>query len=226
MARRPKRELASHQPFAISADSARHAKASGAVSAVPCGKRCDQTRQRRRFKMHARRLAIVLGVATIASAEAAGQSTPTDTIRARATAYVVTFVQRFSTVVAEEHYVQESAALPRTPGSGSGRIFDQPTPIRRVLGSDFLLLRREAGAEWNTFRDVFEVDGRPVRDRSERLTRLLASPTAESNEEARRIAFEACALQPRWRRPHHQQPAHRAGAAPAAHSNPVPVHRR
>jgi hypothetical protein len=37
---------------------------------------------------------------------------------------------------------------------------------------------------------VFEVDGRPVRDRSERLIGLLARPTAGSTEEARRIALE------------------------------------
>jgi hypothetical protein len=121
---------------------------------------------------------------------AAPQSAKADDVVVHATAYVVDFVKRFSSVVAEEQYVQESSTLPRVTGSGSDKSFDQPTPIRRVLKSDFLLIRRETNAEWNTFRDVFEVDGRPVRDRRERLTRLLARPTAEADQEARRIAFE------------------------------------
>ena len=123
-------------------------------------------------------------------ADAAPQSPAVDDVLVRATTYVVEFIKRFANVVAEEQYVQESATLPRVTGSGTNKSFDQPTPIRRVLKSDFLLIRRETNAEWNTFRDVFEVDGRPVRDRRERLTRLLARPTAEADQEARRIAVE------------------------------------
>jgi hypothetical protein len=141
--------------------------------------------------MHARSAtAIAIAIASVATAETMQRATATDEVVERATAYVAAFVARFSTVVAEERYVQESAALPRVNGSGVNKTFDQPIPIRRTLKSDFLLVRRDVGTEWNTFRDVYEVDGRPVRDRGERLTRLLARPTADSTEEARRIAFE------------------------------------
>ena len=40
------------------------------------------------------------------------------------------------------------------------------------------------------FRDVYEVDGRPVRDRMERLTRLFATGVAGGLTQARRIAAE------------------------------------
>jgi hypothetical protein len=44
---------------------------------------------------------------------------------------------------------------------------------------------------WVSFRDVFEVDGQPVRDRVERLSRILQSVNPESLEQARRIAEES-----------------------------------
>ena len=38
------------------------------------------------------------------------------------------------------------------------------------------------------FRDVFSVDGKPVRDRSERLMQLFVSPTASTASQAERIS--------------------------------------
>jgi hypothetical protein len=38
------------------------------------------------------------------------------------------------------------------------------------------------------FRDVFEVDGQPVRDRAERLSQLLATFSADSLDQAIAIA--------------------------------------
>ena len=43
---------------------------------------------------------------------------------------------------------------------------------------------------WLPFRDVFERDGRALRDRDERLTRLFIEPSANSMEQARRIVDE------------------------------------
>jgi hypothetical protein len=119
------------------------------------------------------------------------QTPSTDQVLPRATAYVVDFVERFSAVVAEERYVQESSSLPQVSGSGANKQLSQAMSRRRILRSDFLLVRRKADSQWNTFRDVFEVDGRAVRDRSERLTQLLARPEAQADEEARRIAYES-----------------------------------
>jgi hypothetical protein len=41
------------------------------------------------------------------------------------------------------------------------------------------------------FRDVFEVDGQPVRDRSERLMKLFVSPSASTANQAELIAQES-----------------------------------
>jgi hypothetical protein len=41
------------------------------------------------------------------------------------------------------------------------------------------------------FRDVFEVDGRPVRDRSERLMKLFVSPSSATANQAEQIAVES-----------------------------------
>src|SRR5262249_42728707 len=40
------------------------------------------------------------------------------------------------------------------------------------------------------FRDVFEVDGRPVRDRDERLTRLFLNPSQKSQSQVEAIVAE------------------------------------
>ncbi len=54
------------------------------------------------------------------------------------------------------------------------------------LRSDIVLVRPGEGGDWVSFRDVFEVDGTPVRDREERLRRLFldGSPDARARLEA------------------------------------------
>ena len=77
--------------------------------------------------------------------------------------YVEAYQREFSAVVAEESYLQTEGVL------------------QRRLRSDFLLVRPENSDAWVSFRDVFEVDGTPVRDRDERLKRLfLDNPMAEA----------------------------------------------
>jgi hypothetical protein len=132
---------------------------------------------------------VVVSVATVTAAPAVQQVRAADLL-ARATDYIAEFVRRFSSVVCDEQYVQEASFLPRVTGTGVGKSFDQPTPVRLVLRSEFLLVRREATAEWNTFRDVFEVDGRAVRDRDERLMKLLQQPAADADDRARKVAAE------------------------------------
>ena len=62
--------------------------------------------------------------------------------------------------------------------------------ISRTLRSDFLLIKVE-GHGWTPFRDVFEVDGRQLRDRQDRLSTLFLSGTSASAfDQARRIMDE------------------------------------
>jgi hypothetical protein len=83
-------------------------------------------------------------------------------------------------VVAQEDYQQ--VVLP--PG---GRALS--TVTRRTQA--YLLVIDVGQPGWVAFRDVFEVDGRPIRERDERVSRLLSQVTPDSLEKARRIAVES-----------------------------------
>jgi hypothetical protein len=112
-------------------------------------------------------------------------------LRERATAYVEQFIARFSSVVAEERLVQETTSLPSVSGSGLNRKIESPTPQRREIRSDFLFIRRAATDDWHVYRDAFEVDGRPVRDRGDRLMKLLTAPSLTNEQMALRVAQES-----------------------------------
>ena len=114
----------------------------------------------------------------------AGQpSSELDAALARAGSYVENFQQQLSGIVAEETYLQE--IVPRGGMNGGGN------RQRRRLRSDLLLVRPESAVTWTQFRDVFEVDGRPVRDRDERLTKLFLSPDASGAAQIQRIREES-----------------------------------
>ena len=93
----------------------------------------------------------------------------------RASRYVDDFVQRFSNVVAEERYVQESSYPHR----------------RRELRSDFLLVSPPGTIGRYQFRDVLEVDGAAVHDRNERLTRLFLDAPSDALQRAKDVAHES-----------------------------------
>jgi hypothetical protein len=116
------------------------------------------------------------------------QSATLETVLARAAGFIATFVERFSHVVTEERYSQ---TLHRSGWSSSGPratmspllgavIGSQDLPERREFRSDLVFIRDASAFGWLVLRDVFEVDGKPVRDREERLTRLLAEPGADA----------------------------------------------
>ena len=132
---------------------------------------------------------IVLG---LLPAVALAQAPPrVEDLRERATAYVLQFIDRFANVVAEERLVQESTSLPSVSGTGTNQKMDVPTPQRREIRSDFLFVRRAATDDWNVYRDAFEVDGRAVRDRGDRLMKLLTDRSLNSEEMARKVATES-----------------------------------
>ena len=92
----------------------------------------------------------------------------------KASAYVEAFQKGFGSMVAEERYEQTIRPAPGSSGrsnvSGLGAT---------VLVSDFLLVQLP-GEGWLPFRDVFERDGKKVRDREERLAKLFLSETSRS----------------------------------------------
>jgi hypothetical protein len=92
-------------------------------------------------------------------------------------AYLVEYEQRLSLLVAEERYEQQWV--------GRGR-----PPDKRVLTSDYVMLRVPGGQAWTGFRDTFEVDGRPVREQERRLESILVDGSDDAYEQANRIAEE------------------------------------
>jgi len=103
---------------------------------------------------------------------------------ARAGDYVTRFETAFSNVVSEERYVQ--SVIPGGPTYVGG-----PRPQHREMVSDFLLVRLPGSTDWLPFRDVFEVDNQPVRDREDRLMKLFLHPDAASAERAGEITEQS-----------------------------------
>ena len=140
-----------------------------------------------------RRLSVLVVCAWASGAALLAQGPDVDRISVelllgRAGWYVADFIEKFSNVVSEETYIQDSsvpmqsAALIGRPGSGARN---------RILKADFLLVSVSNAQDWIPFRDVFEVDAQPIRDREQRLTRLFLKPSEDSLEQARRIQDES-----------------------------------
>ena len=127
----------------------------------------------------------VLAAASIA-VPASAQQPGLDEVLARAAAYVTGLHRQLSGVVAEEHYIQDV----RAPTSV---VTTRPTGSRRhsELRSDLLLVRPAGADRWVQFRDVFEVDGRPLHDRSERLLKLFLAPSASTASQLKQIMTES-----------------------------------
>jgi hypothetical protein len=141
--------------------------------------------------------ALVLAASAGTAAQAPQDDPALEAILTRATWYAIDFVQKLSNVVAEERYVQDSSvALPTVPipglGGRGGGFSSAPrgTARHRELKSDFLIVK-STGELWEPFRDVFEVDHIPVRDREERLSKLFLHPTGDTEARAKAIADES-----------------------------------
>lgn len=94
-----------------------------------------------------------------------------DILLSRATDYVSTYLHDLSSVVCEERYLQrlERQVMPHV-GTAAPRI--ETLVVNRTLASDYLLVQLPDDRGWMPFRDVYAVDGGPVRDRSDRLVTL------------------------------------------------------
>jgi hypothetical protein len=109
------------------------------------------------------------------------------TVLERAAAYVADFHRQLSSIVAEERYVQDwktkSPSLIQDRGTADLQ--------HRVLLSDLLLVKPGGDAGWMEFRDVFDVDGRPVHERSERLVKMFLEPSPSTARQISRILNES-----------------------------------
>jgi VWFA-related protein len=92
--------------------------------------------------------------------------------------YVSQYGQQASVIVGVEHYMQHYKNSP----------VGQPS-VRKTT-AEYALVKTAGTAEWAGFRDVIEVDGKPVPDRQDRLKMLFKAGTPDLSE-ARRIADES-----------------------------------
>lgn len=111
------------------------------------------------------RLIALTLAATLSTTLLVAQDDPTRVLLGRTAEYLRQFVDRFSSVVAEEHYLQQTTSPRRS----------------RRLRSDFLFVVFPGATSWFPFRDVLEVDGAPVAaDQRERLMRLFLDAPANA----------------------------------------------
>jgi hypothetical protein len=123
-------------------------------------------------------------VAAVATAGVGAADQPAlDVVLARAAAYVADYQKRLQGIVAEEVYIQNLM----TPSRGRSR-FNRDG---RQLRSDVLLVKLAGDDRWMQFRDVFEVDHRPVRDRDQRLAKLFIDAKEDARAHAQTIQNES-----------------------------------
>ena len=123
-----------------------------------------------------------LTAAVMAIAAVSAQEPALDVILARAAVYVADYQKRLQGIVAEEHYIQSYMSTSRTR-----RINREG----RQLRSDVLLVKLAGDDWWMQFRDVFEVDRRPVRDRDQRLYKLFVDAKTDARAQAQTIQNES-----------------------------------
>ncbi len=122
-----------------------------------------------------------------------------DPFLARVAEYVSVYGGELSAVVSEETYKQEANAAANLVNRNvvlDGNTFSASPwsggKATRTLVSDFLQVRIPGFQGWLPFRDVFEVDGLPVRDRQDRLVKLFVqTPGERALENAQAIVRES-----------------------------------
>ena len=127
-------------------------------------------------------LAVFAGVAVQATPQPSPPEPALAVVLERSAAYVAEFYRRLSGIAAEEHYVQDWYAERGGERTSLGH---------RELRSDLVLMKPAASASWTEFRDVFEVDGRAIRSRDDRLEHLLREPAGRASAEVSTIIAES-----------------------------------
>ena len=133
------------------------------------------------------RWAIVLTgviIAFSASARPSGQAPALKDVLKLSAAYVERFQQQLSQIVSEETYAQTVVNTSRLTNS----MLLLPS---RTLQSDLILVKSAEENRFVELRDVFEVDGTPVRDRQARLEQLLGANSTAAGSQIAAIIKES-----------------------------------
>jgi hypothetical protein len=126
----------------------------------------------------------------LAAAVLRAQDPTLDVVLIRAAEYVAQYQEQLRGLVAEETYRQNMMVTTagRTLGPGTRA---RQTREGRELKSDLLLVKLGDENFWMQFRDVFEVDRKPVRDRDQRLSKLFIEAKVDARAQADSIQQES-----------------------------------
>jgi hypothetical protein len=128
-----------------------------------------------------RRIYVASVTALLIAVAAHAQAPPNLTeVIVRLRAYLSAYGEQYSATVATERYKQ-------TSGYSNDPVFYNEA----TLESDFGIVHVPGVGQWLGFRDVFRVSGRTVQDRSDRLAKLFADPSATSITQAMKIVEES-----------------------------------
>ena len=132
-----------------------------------------------------RLIGATLAVAAAVWMPVRAQTGSLDDVVKRLVAYSGGYGPQLADVVAEEYYTQQIE-------TERGAFVVPPIAVtRRVIRSDYVLTQVADGETWVAFRDAFEVDGAPVRDRANRLAALLSRGGETALRQAAAIANES-----------------------------------
>jgi hypothetical protein len=121
--------------------------------------------------------AVLIAAGSYVSAQSRGGTPTVPQLLEAGGKYVADYDKKFSAVVSEEKYDQTATQ----PGFRVQQ--------RRTLISDVILINAGV-AGWISLRDVFQVDGTPVRDHTDRLLKLLTNPAPDGYQQALRLVQE------------------------------------
>ena len=122
-------------------------------------------------------IAALLGLAAMTGPRLAAGEPSLKDVLGRMSAYVQTYGEKASIIVATERYTQRVRVA-------VGRDQD------RVTVADFAIVKAAGLGGWVGFRDVVEVDGARVGDREERLIQILTAASGRMDE-AHRLSKES-----------------------------------
>jgi hypothetical protein len=105
--------------------------------------------------------------------------------------YVDEYQRSFSDLVAEETYAQRMAGW-KYDETLKG-VVRACAVCKRTTRADLVFVRLSGEIPWASYRDVFEVDGRKVREHEQRLVKLLSNPSADPEEQARKLLAASAA---------------------------------
>jgi hypothetical protein len=119
-------------------------------------------------------LAMVAGSASVL----AGTAQPGPGLLERVQAFAERYQREAPSLVVEERYLQNVT-------------YTRGTPAHREMTSELVMVRLPGSAGWVALRDVLVVNNRRLRDREERLLKLLQSPQADAFTRASELARES-----------------------------------